>query len=306
MTDLSFIISTYKRPELLRRLLDSIARMDHCGLAAEVVIVDNDSAESARVAVESLQLDMPIAYAVESQQNIALARNRCLQLAQGEWIAMLDDDGEVAADWLKKHRECQRQTQADLLCGPVIQKLPPDSPAWVEEGQFFSRQRFAHGSEIPYLHARGGNVLFRRQLVETVESLFNPDYGRSGGEDTELFERFRENGAMLIWSDQAVVHEAIEADRVNATWLIGRIFRGGQNYARQVFAKAARNGRSAELTAKLSLSCRAIGQLGVATVGLILSLPFGQRRRVHWARLAAGQVGKLSGLLPYVSVEYKN
>lgn len=306
MTDISFIISTYKRPELLCRLLESISRMDLGGLSADVIVVDNDSAASAKVALENLDLALPLQYAIETEQNIALARNRCLQLAQGEWIAMLDDDGEVAEDWLQCHLECQQQTQADLLCGPVIQQLPPGSPTWVEEGQFFSRSRFENGSAIPYLHARGGNVMFRRKLIETVDSLFNPDYGRSGGEDTELFERFRDQGAKLIWSDKALVYEAIEPERVNATWLIGRIFRGGQNYARQVFAKAARDGKSAELMAKLSLSGRAIGQLLIASVGFLLSLPFGQRWRVHWARLAAGQIGKLSGLLPYVSVEYKN
>ena len=92
---ISVCICTFKRPELLLKLLDRLSSQQTAGLFTySAVVADNDSAQSAQrvVAEFNSNCQMQVTYCVESQQNIALARNKALQYAQGDLIAFIDDD----------------------------------------------------------------------------------------------------------------------------------------------------------------------------------------------------------------------
>src|SRR3990170_6642495 len=96
-------ICTYKRPELLRGLLSKLREQETEGhFEYSIVIVDNDSSESARQTVESSarQSKISIGYYVEPEQNIALARNKSLENATGDFIGIIDDDELPNKDWL--------------------------------------------------------------------------------------------------------------------------------------------------------------------------------------------------------------
>src|SRR2546422_5016366 len=70
-------VCTYKRPELLRRLLSKLEKQVTQDLFDySIVIVDNDKSESAREIAESFarQSNISISYYVEPEQNIALDR----------------------------------------------------------------------------------------------------------------------------------------------------------------------------------------------------------------------------------------
>ena len=98
-------VCTYQRPELLRRSLSKLEVQETEGLFDySIVIVDNDRAASARQIVESLarQSQISISYYLEPEQNIALARNRAVDNAQGDFIAFIDDDEFPPNDWLLK------------------------------------------------------------------------------------------------------------------------------------------------------------------------------------------------------------
>ena len=60
---ISVCICTYKRPELLRRLLSKLKEQKTEGLFEySIVIVDNDRAESARQTVETCTRQLEISY----------------------------------------------------------------------------------------------------------------------------------------------------------------------------------------------------------------------------------------------------
>ena len=98
-------ICTYKRPEMLRRLLSKVEEQETEGLFNySIVIVDNDRSESARQTVESFarQSKISIKYYVESEQNIALARNKAVATAKGEFVVIFDADFVPKPDFLQK------------------------------------------------------------------------------------------------------------------------------------------------------------------------------------------------------------
>ena len=100
---ISVCICTFKRPELLRELLDRLNDQRTDGLFAYcVVVADNDPEQSARPVATALSPTsrLRVTYCSEPRQNIALARNKALQHAEGDFIAFIDDDEYPEDDWL--------------------------------------------------------------------------------------------------------------------------------------------------------------------------------------------------------------
>jgi len=96
-------ICTYKRPNLLKRLLKALDLQRTDGLFSySIVVVDNDECKSAQPVVVSFQQEtkLEVKYFVEPEQNIALARNKAVENARGDFIAFIDDDEFPDAAWL--------------------------------------------------------------------------------------------------------------------------------------------------------------------------------------------------------------
>jgi succinoglycan biosynthesis protein ExoM len=126
----SVCIATYRRPERLAALLDDLVAQQH--LPNEVVVVDNDAAGGARAVVEqrrTLGAPFPIYYDIQPVKNISLTRNRTVELANGDWIAFIDDDERAPTAWLKQLAETAASCTADGVLGPVEPIVPADAPA---------------------------------------------------------------------------------------------------------------------------------------------------------------------------------
>src|SRR5579872_232656 len=110
---ISVCICTYKRPALLRRLLESLEKQETGGkFAFSVVVADNDATGSGREVAE-MSRSYKVTYCIEPRKNIALVRNTALQHAQGEFIAFIDDDEFPVAEWLQKLLIACEQHNAD-------------------------------------------------------------------------------------------------------------------------------------------------------------------------------------------------
>ena len=80
-------ICTYKRPELLKKLLDQILLQETQGLfTISVSVVDNDPATSARRVVEAFREKSggEIVYAHAPDKNLAYLRNLSVANARGD------------------------------------------------------------------------------------------------------------------------------------------------------------------------------------------------------------------------------
>ncbi|MHA2277876.1 MAG: glycosyltransferase family 2 protein, partial [Candidatus Kariarchaeaceae archaeon] len=88
----SVCIATYKRPSNLRNLIFSIEKQ--ClpeGGNIEIIIVDNDPEESARVVIDDIKesFKIPILYFHQSIKNISLTRNVAVKNASGDFLLFI-------------------------------------------------------------------------------------------------------------------------------------------------------------------------------------------------------------------------
>ena len=290
--NISLCIATYRRADRLQVLLDDLVcqrRPPH-----EVVVVDNDAAGSARSVVErhrALGAPFPIHYAIQPEKNISLTRNRTVELANGDWLAFIDDDERAPAAWLARLADAAIEYGADGVLGPVEPVVPAHAPAWLRDGGFYDWARMKTGTVIPLNKLRFGNVLLRASLLRTTTPPFDPNYGLTGGEDGDLLARLVQAGARIVWCDEAIVREPVETARLSLRWLLRRALRGGQDFARHTLA--GRYGRMS-LVGRVRLFARALIQALAAGIMALLAWPRGRHRAVYWLLKASANIGKMS------------
>jgi succinoglycan biosynthesis protein ExoM len=228
--DVSICIATYRRPEGLSRLLDSLERLKlPMGIQIETIIVDNDRDASAASVVQSRSdLLEPIHYCVEPRQNIALARNRALSEASGEWILFIDDDEVADENWITEYLKLVEREPCDGAFGPVLPRLEEVVTPWLDVQTFYTRRRHATGEPLGGSDLYTSNAIVRRKLFG--ERSFDPAYGLTGGSDSELFGCMLRSGARFLWCDEARVIEFVPPERHRIGWLAQRAFRGGCVY----------------------------------------------------------------------------
>lgn len=227
---ISVCICTYKRPELLRRLLVAIGAQDTGGLFTySVVIADNDRLESARVLVAELAAvaPIPIVYCIEPRQNIALARNKVIEHASGDYVAFIDDDETPPRDWLRRLLTAMRHYGADGVLGPVVPLFHAPPPEWIRRGKLFDRPSPPSGTWLHWKQTRTGNVLLRRNIFDDHANRFRPECS-GGGEDVDFFRRMIAKRMRFVWCAEAGVEEFVPAQRCRRSYLLKRALLRGR------------------------------------------------------------------------------
>lgn len=218
---------------MLRKLLDSLARQELSpGLRFRVIVVDNDDERSAEPVVAVLrESGLELLYDAEPIQNISLARNRGFShvSADADFIATIDDDAQASPRWLATLVETAQAYQADVVFGAVRRVLPSETPPQIAGSGVFDLYNPPTGS-TEWLVFNTANSLLRRRAATHRPVPFRPDYGRTGGEDTELFHSLQQAGFKIVWCREAQVDESVSPDRVNLRWILRRSFREGVTY----------------------------------------------------------------------------
>lgn len=216
-------ICTFKRPALLNRLLEALREQDtNHRFSFSILVVDNDRSESARSVVENFARasSPPITYVVEPRQNIALARNKAVEHASGDFVAFIDDDEFPIKHWLYTLYEACLKFKVDGVLGPVKPHFDEAPPSWVIKGQFYERPTYQTGLVIDWRKGRTGNVLLCRHVLLEYEQPFRPEF--RNGEDQEFFHRAIGKGHVFVWCDEAVAYEVVPPIRWNRKFLLRR------------------------------------------------------------------------------------
>ena len=223
-------ICTYKRPELLSRLLLKLEKQEtEDRFDFSIVITDNDRLESARLTVESFarQSNISISYYLEPEQNIALARNKAIKNASGDFIGFVDDDEFPDKDWLLNLYKAVNHYKSAGVLGPVLPHFQNKPPRWVLKGHFFDRPTHLTGHTLRSENTRTGNALLRSDIFQKCGKWFDPVFG-SGGEDRDFFRRKIAEGNVFIWCNEAPVFEMVPPERWKRTILLKRALLRGK------------------------------------------------------------------------------
>jgi succinoglycan biosynthesis protein ExoM len=226
MIDVDICICTHGRTSLVETLI-SLASQDVQGARMRAIVADNDVHPHRRSETEALgaKLQLDIRYVHAPAHNISVARNACLDAADCDWIAFIDDDEVATPTWLTELLKAR--TGRDIVFGVSQATYGPDTAKWMRSGDFHSNR--LKGRDQPW-NGYTANVLINRQFCESRRLRFDPLMGKTGGEDTFFFYQANRAGARFGYAPDAVVTEFTEPSKASLRWLLLRRFRSGQTH----------------------------------------------------------------------------
>ena len=106
----SVVIPTFNREALLRRAIESVLCQTH--RAVEVLVVDDGSTDGTAVMMAATYAaDARVRYLPQQNAGVAVARNRGLAAATGDYLALLDSDDYWYPWKLELQLRCLRRVQ---------------------------------------------------------------------------------------------------------------------------------------------------------------------------------------------------
>jgi glycosyltransferase involved in cell wall biosynthesis len=231
--EVSVIVPTFRRPQLLRRALEALeAQTLWEWSSGEIVVVDNCPGKSAQQTVAALPSGrVPVHYVAEPRPGISHARNKGLEVARGRMIAFVDDDNLITETSLSALRTALEETGCSAAFGRIVglpdTACPPECLYFIGP---YSRELGEVRRDITDERAYLGACLslFRRPVLAERSMPFDPALGLIGGEDSALLQELAEEGHRFVFEPAAVGFELVPPARLNRGSMQRRRFRSGQ------------------------------------------------------------------------------
>jgi glycosyltransferase involved in cell wall biosynthesis len=232
--NLSVIVATFNRAHRLPHLfraLDTQVLPD--GVTWEIIIVDNNSSDGTRSAVEAISETMrvPVTYLFEPRQGKSFALNTGIAHANGDLIAFTDDDTLPAPDWMAAIVRAMREWGADVVGGRILPKWGRPVPQWLKGNRdLYGCLALMDVETVGRLTTAGGrpgiwgcNMAVRRELFDRIGN-FDTRRGPRGkklyrtGEETDLIRRALAVEGVVVYDSRLIVWHEIGPERMRRSY----------------------------------------------------------------------------------------
>lgn len=227
--DLSVVICTYNRPELLRLALTSLLRQSPANLTYEVVVVDNNSTAETRAVVDEIaQSDSRVRYVREPRQGNAYARNTGVAEARAPIVAFLDDDVTVRDHWVELIPRKFKESKADFIGGKVLPRWEQPPPTWLGVANWAPIAAVDYGDAPFSITADNppclltANIAFKKDLF-AKHGEFLVAVQRTGDsigslEDHEFLTRLLRAGVAGLYVPEMIVDAFVGSERMTKAY----------------------------------------------------------------------------------------
>jgi glycosyltransferase involved in cell wall biosynthesis len=214
-------IPTYNRANFLRQTLAGIATQQFPREHFEVLVIDNNSHDATRNAVDEFAAAKPAPrYLLERQQGLDFARNRAIAEARGEIILFADDDILVQPDWIAQMAVpllADTTRRIGAVGGEVIPVFPNGLPDWVREWHAPLAFRADAGPTHSRQSPMGANLAIPKWVFDQLGP-FHVSLDRAAGNyfsggDSEMIRRVRAAGLEVWFAPAAAVEHQMPASR---------------------------------------------------------------------------------------------
>ena len=218
--DISAVITTYNRSEMLATALEAVLRQKTEGVRYEVVVVDNNSTDNTRATIESFIAagHTNLRYVFEPKQGIAHGRNAGVAAARADIIAFTDDDVVVTENWIATIKHAFDENPGiQYVGGKILPHWTEPPPRWLTVDHWWPLALLDRGDSRFYVNASNhlclptANAAFHRDVFSQI-GLFLPEF--SGREDHELVIRLLQAGGQGLYEPDLVVMASVQPERL--------------------------------------------------------------------------------------------
>ena len=202
MTDplVTVVVAVHNGERFLRAALESLYAQAY--EAFEVVFVDDGSTDGTGAIAHSFP---SIRYLYQENQGLAASRNVGLAMAQGEFLAFLDDDDVIPPHKLRRQAE---YLVANPNVGCVLGRQEIVFEPGIEPPEWLTRDTiFGDLNGIPFVSA-----MIRTEVLRNVGG-FDASYRFA--EDRDLFVRLREHGVRIEVIPEVLLFRRFHGENMN-------------------------------------------------------------------------------------------
>jgi len=242
--DISVLIATYNRAEIIRKTLEGMTGLDRDGLSVEFVVVDNNSSDHTKEVIESFTDRLSLRYFFEPRPGKNCALNKALnEVKLGKLVAFTDDDVEPKKDWLKAIvAATQRWPQVSVFGGKIYPLWLSDKlPKWIESPSVQSLCFAAHdhaNRECIYQRGKlpfGPNFWVRREIFAAglkFDEAFGPrPKNRLMGSETSFLRHLADEGHQMVYCPSVELGHRIGSEQISIRNALKRSYRLGRALA---------------------------------------------------------------------------
>jgi glucosyl-dolichyl phosphate glucuronosyltransferase len=281
VVSITVLIATHNRAGLLRRTLERLSQQAFIS-GDEVIVVDNASTDDTTdvIARASASFPIPLHRRYDDSAGKAPALNAAVRDAQGDVLAMTDDDVLVSEDWIENIRRLFSDPSIALVAGRIDPQWQQPAPTWLEVerngsyGPMSSPLALLHYGDAQQLGDRtavGANMAVRRVVFEQLGG-FDPHLGKRRGtllcgEDHDLSQRAISAGYRCEYRPELRVRHWVPAERTRFRYFLRWFFWCGITHA--VIDRSASNDVASQPPSTLHFLRRCLVGLVVAPAQLI-------------------------------------
>jgi glycosyltransferase involved in cell wall biosynthesis len=302
--NLTVLICTHNRAELLKRVLNSLqAARKPEGCNVEILVVANACSDTTHAllasetdASTSHPARLPTNWIAEPKAGKSHALNTAIpRVRSSDIVTFVDDDHRVDENYLVEIcRAAQTYPDITMFCGRILPEWDGTEPKWVhDEGPYKIRPlpvpRSDGGPTPRELTSEdatpgGGNLFLRGDVFDRAgefpTELGPKGHDLGGGEDSVFVERAMASGERVMYVPGVLQYHYVDPDRLSFTYVL-----------RKAYQRARTSVISQRLRTGIPLyQWRKLGQY-------VLALAFafsGSRLRFYLVRLAT-TLGEMAG-----------
>lgn len=201
--DLSVVVCTRERPDMLRQALATIAR--HTPRETRLIVVDSASTTAA---TRSVALDAGVAYLRTDIKGLSIARNVGLAAVGSDFLVYTDDDCVAVDGWITGILAHFTDHSVGAVTGEMV------DAATAGEHPLSPPRRFTR--RIDGLDAGHGALMaFRREALEAIggfDDVLGAGRRLAGAEDLDIFCRLLDAGWAITYDPACLVHHVHTRD----------------------------------------------------------------------------------------------
>ncbi|MEE1617838.1 glycosyltransferase family 2 protein [Brachybacterium sp. J153] len=214
---ISVVIATRNRAAMLRDSLHSVLCQTYSNL--EVIVVDDGSEDETRSVVEELG-DARLVYVHQEHSGISAARNRGTERAQGEWLAVHDDDDIMLPTRLADQLDHVDES-VDFVYGAFLNFDDETGELQLHHGR-----NYGYGPALMSGFAPGHSTWLVRTSVMRA---FPYDEGIESAVDNNLVFRMLRSGVRFRHSGVICLLRRVHSGRITNTGGAGQKYVAGLN-----------------------------------------------------------------------------
>jgi GT2 family glycosyltransferase len=210
---LSIVIPVWTGCEITTKALQTI--LDHTRRPLEIIIIDNGSDPEAKAAIDDfLRLHPDLARVIrnESNRGYPAACNQGLQVSQGRYLVVMNNDVLVTPFWASRMMAAFAPDAGIGAVGPRTNYVY--SPQLVSDCHYTEATLDAWAEAWHVVHAGtlrtttkliGFLMMIRREMLDRIGG-FDPVFGLGNYDDDDYCLRARLAGYQLLIADDVFVH----------------------------------------------------------------------------------------------------